>query len=184
MIDVFVGKSSTLWRIHKKILLLQSEFFQAALKGPFTEGIENKVVLPEEKNEIFTLFVQWIYSQSFMCGVTDLLLRAYVMGDRFGAFAFRQEVLNKVYQLNTTKPCFTVAQVVWVAENTLPTSMLRTLTMDTVAIAILNKDLDPTPQDWELLGPISTEILQSMSSVAKLHSSRRFKPKPALHYNE
>lgn len=184
MIDVFVGKASTLWRIHKKIVLLQSEFFQAALNGSFSEGIENKVVLPEEDNETFALFVQWLYSQTFSCGFTDLLLRAYVMGDRFGAFSFRQEVLNKVYQLNAMEPRFTVEQVVWVADNTIPTSMLRTLTMDTVAIAMLNKVLEPTAKDWELLGPLSSEILRSMNSIATVNPSKGWKPKPALHYNE
>lgn len=172
-----------MWRIHKKILVLHSEFFGAALKGPFTEGVENRVTLPEEDNNIFTLFVQWIYTQAFASNSITALLRAYVLGDKLGAFRFRQEALNKIYNFNHSSCHFTVAHALWVSENTSPTSLLRTLMMDTITLAILSKTLEPTAEEWEQMAPISSEILRSMSSVANTSSSR-WTPKPIFNYQE
>lgn len=183
MVDVVVGENSSLWRIHKNILVPHSRFFGAALKGPFTEGAENKVTLPEEDNLVFTLFVQWLYSETFNCNKIPILLRAYVLGDKIGSLAFRQDVLYKLHQVNLQKPSFTVEQVMWVADNTTHGSKLRALTMDTFALAVMNKVIEPKAKEWDILAPFNREIIQSMSSLAKANA-RGWRPLPASYYRE
>ncbi|KAK2758797.1 hypothetical protein FQN54_003489 [Arachnomyces sp. PD_36] len=183
IVDVVVGRTASLWRIHKRILLLHSEYFRRALTGPSADPNSNKVVLSEDDNEIFTLFVQWLYSQTFTSSSIPDLLRAHVLGDKLGTPKFRQQVLEKLYGLNLPSPQITVEQALWVADNTLPSSMLRSFTMDTIALEILNRGPDNSAQELERLSPITVEVLQSMSSIAK-SSINGWAPKHVSSYVE
>ncbi|KAL2008844.1 hypothetical protein VTN00DRAFT_7038 [Thermoascus crustaceus] len=184
IIHVVVGKDATQWAIHRKLLCSQSNFFKTAIDSPFREGTENKVVLSEGQNDVFSLFVQWLYSGSFVTNSLPLLLQAYVLGDKLGSPGFQTLAFDKIYAFNISSCHLTAEQAVWASENTLPDSTLRRFTMDTMAFGLLNGSLNPSHEDWELLAPIQLDILRSVQSVAKKQEHNTWKQKPRLHYNK
>ena len=167
MIDVIVGMNANLWKLHKKVICGHSPFFSAALNGHFAEGIQQKVELPEDDNAIFTLFVLWIYTKYFENDSLPDLLKAYVLGDKLGAVNFRSSVIDKIHNMHTnaSKCRFTLEQALWVSENTLPDSSLRSLTIDTISLGILNKSLQRSKEDWERMSPIHVELLQAIANT-------------------
>lgn len=179
-----VGKGATQWAIHRKLLCSQSNFFKTAINSAFRKGTEKKVILSEDQNNVFSLFVQWLYSGSFATNSLPLLLRAYVLGDKLGSSGFQTLAFDKIYALNISNCHFTAEQAVWVSENTLPDSMLKRVTMDMMAFGLLNGSLNPSDEGWEALAPIQLDILRSVQSVAKKQEHNTCKQKPRLHYNK
>lgn len=91
MVDVIVGDDVTnTWHLHEALLCEASSFFKAAVQGVFQEARERKVQLPEEKNYLFALFVQWLYSGDFATQDMTILLRVYILGGRLQAPNFTQ----------------------------------------------------------------------------------------------
>jgi hypothetical protein len=181
MIEVVIGEVTSPWAIHKTLLCANSTFFQVAINGLFREGQEKKVYLKDEANEVFSLFVQWIYSGSFVTTSLPLLLRAYVLGDKLGSPRFQVYAFDKIYGMNMRHCYFTPEQAVWVSENTMPESMLRTFTMDTIAFGLVNNTLIPSKDDWELMAPIYLQILSSIQSLAKVEN-KTWQHKSRLYY--
>jgi hypothetical protein len=182
IIEVTVGESAKCWRVHRQLLCTASPFFKTALNSSFREGAERKVTLKEDDNIVFGLFVQWLYSGSFTCRSIELLLRAYVLGDKLGAKAFQNMSFDKVHSLNSQQCLFTPQQAIWVSEKTLPNSALRKFTMHTMAFGFLQGTLKPTEEDWMLLLPISVEILRCVRVIAEAQQHCTWRHKPRLDY--
>jgi hypothetical protein len=69
MTTVIVG-ADTEWparkfTIHKNLLCRASVYFDKALNGPFKEGSEGKLELPNDFPKAFELFYHWLYSGAF-----------------------------------------------------------------------------------------------------------------------
>jgi len=182
MIEVVVGEDASLWAIHKKLLCDQSNFFKAAINGRFREGSEKRVVLKEDDNDAFSLFVQWLYSGFFTTISLRILVRAYVLGDKLGARNFQSLAFDKIYSMNTDCCRFTPEQAVWVAANTLSKSTLRKFAMDTLAFGLFNNTLELSSEDWCLLAPVHIEILHSVQSMSKFQP-RLWQHRSRLHYS-
>jgi hypothetical protein len=189
MVDVVVGEDeANIWRLHENLLCSESSFFSAAFSNPFQEAAEKKVYLVGEDNAVFALFVQWLYTRSFSTADMDLILRAYVLGDRLRAASFSANAIDKIYM--TACWCtFTVEQALWVVEHTIPESALRKLIMDSMAFKILTGSLAAfSSEDWESLAPIHCELLQAVTSLAQFNArANRFAPlmlPPRLAYTE
>lgn len=181
LIEVAVGEKAAPWAIHKKLLCSNSSFFQVAINSLFREGREKKVILRDEANEVFSLFVQWLYSGSFTTTSLPLLLRAYVLGDKLGSHRFQVYAFDKIYAMNASRCYFTPEQAVWVNENTMPNSMLRNFTIDTIAMGLVNNTLIPSDDDWNLMAPLYLQILLSVQSLAKFQN-KAWRQKSRLHY--
>ena len=61
---VEVGPEKTQFYLSKRLLCATSDYFKTALKGDFKEGKENSIYLEDCSSKIFTLFVDWLYSNS------------------------------------------------------------------------------------------------------------------------
>lgn len=59
---VRVGHNGEKRFVHKKLLCESSGFFQNALKGNWTESQDREVKLPLAKDDIFKIWVQWLYT--------------------------------------------------------------------------------------------------------------------------
>lgn len=182
MIEVVVGEDASLWVIHKKLLCAQSSFFQAAINSRFREGTERRVVLEEDDNDAFSIFVQWLYSGFFTTISLRILLHAYVLGDKLGASSFQSLAFDKIYSMNVGCCRFTPEQAVWVSANTLPESTLREFAMDTLALSLLNNTLELSREDWDLLTPVHIEILHSIQSIGRFQP-KLWQPWSRLHYS-
>ena len=60
-VAVFVGKKRKEFNVHKKLICQASKFFNDAFSGPFKEGQENRMHMPEDDPEVFSYFVDWLY---------------------------------------------------------------------------------------------------------------------------
>ncbi|PGH14912.1 hypothetical protein AJ79_02775 [Helicocarpus griseus UAMH5409] len=164
MVDVVVGDDHELvWRLHEALLSDASPFFKAAMEGPFQEAADRKVHLAEESNDVFALFVQWLYARSFTSYSMDILLRAYVLGDRLGTHEFRTATVDKIHEAARWHK-FSIEQLIFVTEHTLPNSALRTLVIDSVALKILVGQWPVQEgEDWDALDFLHAEILQAIA---------------------
>jgi hypothetical protein len=61
VVSVLVGKKRKEFNIHKKLICQASKYFNDAFTGPFKEGQENKMYMPEDDPEVFSYFVDWLY---------------------------------------------------------------------------------------------------------------------------
>ncbi|OCL14664.1 hypothetical protein AOQ84DRAFT_280565, partial [Glonium stellatum] len=59
-VEIVVGEDhdSKTYTLPKELICRHSQFFSAACEGSFKEPIEKRVLLPEERPEIFDLFVE------------------------------------------------------------------------------------------------------------------------------
>ncbi len=60
-VSIFVGKKRKEFNIHKKLICEASKFFNDAFNGPYKEGQENRMHMPEDDPEVFSCFVDWLY---------------------------------------------------------------------------------------------------------------------------
>lgn len=162
MFEVEVGDESAVWSLHESILVASSSFFKAVIHSPFKEGNERKIWLADDDHLVFQLFVQYLYSRTFQTSSMTLLLKAYVLGDKLGAPAFRAHALDQIFGLSSESCRFTAEQVLWIFRNTLPGCGLRRLAADTAAHSTLRHILKYGNDDWGLLAPIMPEVMEGV----------------------
>lgn len=61
VVSVFVGKKRKEFNVHKKLICEASKFFSDAFNGPFKEGQEGSMYMPEDDPDVFSCFVDWLY---------------------------------------------------------------------------------------------------------------------------
>ncbi|KAN0122059.1 hypothetical protein V8E51_000385 [Hyaloscypha variabilis] len=90
VVQIFVGPEKQLFQVHKTLLCSASEFFKKAFNGDFVEAFINQMDLPEDKPEIFAMFVAWLYGNGKLvfdlenCGAfsgVDELIQLYVFAN-------------------------------------------------------------------------------------------------------
>ncbi|OAK96047.1 hypothetical protein IQ06DRAFT_309608 [Phaeosphaeriaceae sp. SRC1lsM3a] len=62
MAVVKIGAESTVYHIHKVLLVEHSEYFQKALNGPWKTAQEDMVELKDVDRSVFDVFVDWVYT--------------------------------------------------------------------------------------------------------------------------
>ena len=92
--------------VHKEIICHYSAYFRAACKGEFLEAKTGKVKLPEDRIELFDLFVKWVYSQNLekvLADVADValpfwtaLIDLYVLADRLQVLTLKNAILDRM----------------------------------------------------------------------------------------
>ncbi|KAH7084926.1 hypothetical protein BKA63DRAFT_498491 [Paraphoma chrysanthemicola] len=65
MVIVEIGPNRMKHYVHKALLQYHSEYFRNALRGPWKEAMDGVVSLEDVQPAVFSLFVHWLYSQSF-----------------------------------------------------------------------------------------------------------------------
>jgi hypothetical protein len=96
------GKDTATWTIPKALLSQHSEFFRAACNGPFKEGLENKITIPDVDARNSQVFVQWLYFVTLPAKweVRDNVydpFRLWICGDRISAPAFQDCDIGQLY---------------------------------------------------------------------------------------
>lgn len=71
LVKLYVGPKRKEFGVHKSLLCKSSHFFDAALNGPYIEGQEGKMYLPEDDPGAFSLYVEWLYRGSIRQGNTE-----------------------------------------------------------------------------------------------------------------
>jgi hypothetical protein len=146
--EVFVGtgKDIATWTIPKALLSHHSEFFRAACNGPFKEGLENRISLPDADPIVFQAFVRWLYfaalSVKWVAEDDDVYLGLsfWVLDNQLIAPAFQDCVMRRLYndhafsEDDEEEPYhFTKDELVWCWSHTAPNSLLRMFVLDMLA---------------------------------------------------
>jgi hypothetical protein len=104
MVQLFVGSNRKLFSVYKKPLCSASEFFDKAFNGPFAEASSNRMDLPEDTPETFSMFVAWLYNRKRdlysdleHCDTisgTDELIKLYASADAKRCNALKNIVMD------------------------------------------------------------------------------------------
>ncbi|TVY89016.1 hypothetical protein LAWI1_G007186 [Lachnellula willkommii] len=62
IVTIHVGPERKAFAIHKNLICNRSDFFSKAFNGPFKEGIDGTMHLPEDDAQAFSALVVWMYS--------------------------------------------------------------------------------------------------------------------------
>ena len=65
MVTLFVGASQKPFYVHVDLLCNASSFFKAAFAGDFKESSDKTMQLPEDDEDLFSLFIDWLYHQRY-----------------------------------------------------------------------------------------------------------------------
>ena len=131
--------ASITWYLPKALLTHHSPFFAAALNGSFAEAKLNSVTMPDNDPSVFRLWVQWLYIGHVIChilrveDVNDLLVNAWILGDKLGCHIFQNIVMMGLLACHSPSPEISVIEpsTLRVAyEGSAPGSMLRKWAMD------------------------------------------------------
>jgi hypothetical protein len=61
VVKIHVGRKRKEFIVHKKLICDASKFFKDAFTGPFKEGQEGVMYMPEDDPESFSCFIEWLY---------------------------------------------------------------------------------------------------------------------------
>lgn len=107
MVVVKVGPSATKFKLHTSVLCEKSTFFNGILKWPCKETVDNVVNMPEDDEQLFNAFVNWLYG--FHNTDHDDMSRistSKVMGELVDLFRFGDQIGSKSLQHYVIKTLF------------------------------------------------------------------------------
>ncbi|KAJ4294609.1 hypothetical protein N0V90_008300 [Kalmusia sp. IMI 367209] len=116
IIAIKVGPKQQTFLVHETLLAQHSDYFRKTIVNIPKGGKERKVAIPDIEPDIFTIFVNWLYSQhkdaiswsnTYSESKKDKqiaappttevdvdLVKALVLGDRFAAWEFKKAINN------------------------------------------------------------------------------------------
>ncbi|CAH0030527.1 unnamed protein product [Clonostachys rhizophaga] len=147
MIEVIVGaEKHAPFTIHENVICASSQFFKKAMSGDWSESRSRSVRLADEDPEIFHIYTQWLYHDTFPVQIDSpgvkgnaeylLLAKAYVLGDLLQDGNFKDAVLDAMIEKTTSrlsdgKTLFPVGPVIrHIYDNTMESSEARRLLVD------------------------------------------------------
>ncbi|TVY44544.1 hypothetical protein LOCC1_G003360 [Lachnellula occidentalis] len=137
--------------VHKAILCHYSSFFNAAFNGGFAEDAAQELDLPDTGPILFSIFVEWIYSQRVTMSITTwnndilTLTKLWVLADRCLVPRLQNETLGYIEDSRVTwKWKFCPASVcAYVYDSTTDRSPLRQYLADLYSHDICLVNLPP-----------------------------------------
>ncbi|KAJ9636600.1 hypothetical protein H2204_005200 [Knufia peltigerae] len=97
-VQIFVGESKKPTYCHKALICACSRFFACAFLGPYEEGSQNKMNLPEEEPRLFQIFLEWLYER-------PLSLDAYMDYFEIDADQMYLDIFHMAHRLAVDKLC-------------------------------------------------------------------------------
>lgn len=200
MITVWVGNDITgitSFTVHKPLLIVQSDFFEAALQSVWQEGQNGIVDLPASEPAAFNAFVQFVYTGAIFSQVTtdqqhsfvanigcdpewEHLARCYVLGETLLAANFKDAVITAIIEKSTATATFPSGLAKYVYANTYDGSKLRRLIVDfhvDCSAACLLKDgntcEDKVHGGKDFLADVLARVLEAPE---KLHDKEKILP--------
>ena len=119
---LLVGETAKRIVVHENILCSSSEFFKAAAASPWKELVEKMIALPEIAENVFMIYVSWLYVDGLdvfdsskhndLAAASDHseaaqssfrnILESYILGDFLGDKKFPNSLLDKLIEVSET----------------------------------------------------------------------------------
>lgn len=118
--------------------MFYSDYFRGAFNGSFKEAIEGQVSLPEEREDMFDIFTQFLYSRvladdrdekiSF-----DTLVDIWLFGDKYLVPSLQNSAMDSLGKRVEAEHLIPTSQIENFWEKTLPSSPLRKYILERTA---------------------------------------------------
>ncbi|KAH0341168.1 hypothetical protein KCU81_g6447, partial [Aureobasidium melanogenum] len=188
VITVEVGPEKKAFVIHKNLLVFYSDYFRSAFNGSFKEATEGKISLPDESDDVFEIFNQFIYSRVLADGegeklTGDQLIKLWLFGDKYLVPVLQNVAMNSLKTKSDKENYIPTEKIKLIWENTLPNSPLRKLILDQV---VYETDVDHfihpgTEELWtrEALVDLARALFRKEKSTGK----HLMPPRGRCHYH-
>ena len=140
-VTLLVGENKTPYHVHMNLLCDASSFFKAAFTSQFREGSEKKMDLPEEDQDMFDSFVQWLYYRHYEIprsqedelkdgGRFMQTMKLYVFADKYDISSLRSLIVEKLFAVDKSGGVLSLKAVAYLYEYTSPNASMRKLVAD------------------------------------------------------
>ncbi|TVY15177.1 hypothetical protein LARI1_G007255 [Lachnellula arida] len=141
IVTIHVGPERKAFAIHKNLICNRSDFFSKAFNGPFKEGVDGTMHLPEDDPEAFSALVVWIYrdqlplfpSERFTddrdgCErYIDILLPFFLLAEKLCINALANQIMDRIQDVQLKHDSlFSCSQLEDIYANTHRGSKVRT----------------------------------------------------------
>ena len=122
MVDIFVGPKRKKFHLHRELLCDRSDYFNAAFQGSFAESTSNELFLPDDDDEAFEFFVNWLYGATLRINTVGQLhnyLALLVLSEKILVEHLQNltvDLIRAYYR--TTGDCVRARDVIFVNEQT------------------------------------------------------------------
>lgn len=176
MVTIHVGtkKRKQALYVHKDLICARSPFFKAALSNDWKEAQEGSVELPDDKDDIVTIYVQWLYrNQIFYKEEKDVkesyvpemnrLIALYLLAEKFQDRDFQDAAIDAmIARIHSPYQGFSsfypgADEIVGLYKNTSESSPVRRLMVDSYAWH--------ANQDWGLMEDISSVPIEFLRDL-------------------
>lgn len=153
-IYVLVGESEEPFTVHRSLISHKSPFFQAACRKVRKEGQENHVKLPKIAPYVFSVYVNWVYTNEIDLDVVEKHEVTYLEDGQAWTFQAKE------YEYMESHLCF---QLYIAADSFMDNAFLN---------RIMDKLVELSLDDYSLMGDRSVALL--WSETAPSCAARRF----------
>jgi len=105
MIDIYVGPTKKLFRVHKAIFCEKIPYFDKMFSGGFKDALEHSATFPEDSPEDFEVIYEWVYTGflkppeviTIVDGVAILpnyVDSTYAFADKFGLESLMDRIMT------------------------------------------------------------------------------------------
>lgn len=169
-VSLVVGQSKTAFHVHEADLFAASPFFKAAFTSDFRESAERTMTLPEDDENIFELFVEWLYHRSYELPaypkppICMQPVKLYVLADKYDVRSLKNLIVSKLFLAFKQKvPLPKLSTIAYAYEHTSQSSPIRKLLADMLTWV--------TDLTWCLRADIKTWLRNHPDISAEMNSA-------------
>jgi hypothetical protein len=171
------GSEQKKFIIHKNFACHYSPMLKAAFTGSFLEGQTQSMVLEDVEEEIFALFVNWLYSQKVEDAGEEIpdqddLIRLWVLGQRLLVPKLQDQTIDALHKRSDEDWTAPTHMTKYIYDNTVEGSALRRWIVDQCTL------VDPDCFVPEQIEGFPREMLFELA--AKFATIYRFATAPEL----
>lgn len=105
-VSLIVGETQTAFHVHEADLFEASPFFKAAFTSDFRESSERTMTLPEDDENTFELFVDWLYHRHYEIpshpkppekDVFMQPVKFFVLADKYDVRSLKNLIVSKIF---------------------------------------------------------------------------------------
>ncbi|KAI4782740.1 hypothetical protein E4T52_02336 [Aureobasidium sp. EXF-3400] len=138
IVTVEVGAEKKPFLIHKDLLVFYSDYFRGAFNSAFSEAIQGKISLVDERVDVFNIVNKFVYTRQLSDNVDsdlqwEILIRTWIFGDKYLMPSLQNSVMSILLEKGLKQNFVPTGQLKFIYNNTVPGSLLRKMVVDVAA---------------------------------------------------